>query len=93
MSLMTSRSSRLTLRDIDGPLRAALEKEARRRGVSLNRAAIALLREATGQTGESDLAEEAHDLDDLAGTWTAEEADELDAAVREQRQIDSELWR
>lgn len=32
------------------------------------------------------------DLDHLAGTWTDEEAAEFDAALAEQRKIDSELW-
>lgn len=88
---MTS-PDRLTLRDIDPGLRAALEREARRRGLSLNRAAIALLREATGQA-PAERAPDLHDLDALAGTWSQHEADELDEAVREQRRIDPELWR
>lgn len=54
--------------------------------------AIELLREATGQSPPSP-ARNLDDLDDLAGTWSDEEAEEIDEAIREQRRIDPELWR
>ncbi len=91
VSLMTS-PGRITLRDVEPALRAALEREAQRRGLSLNRTALALLREATGQVGPTP-SQDLHDLDDLAGTWTREQADEMDEAIREHRRIDPELWR
>ena len=34
-----------------------------------------------------------HDLDRFFGTWTKEEADAFDEALREQRQIDPEMWK
>jgi hypothetical protein len=33
-----------------------------------------------------------HDLDDLMGTWTEEEADEFDRILKEIRTIDPEMW-
>jgi hypothetical protein len=33
-----------------------------------------------------------HDLDALAGTWTAEDASAFDAATAKSRKIDAELW-
>jgi len=33
-----------------------------------------------------------HDLDSLAGTWTADEADEFDRRLAEQRQVDEAAW-
>ena len=33
-----------------------------------------------------------HDLDALAGSWTALEASEFDKALAEQRRIDEDLW-
>ncbi|HSF18337.1 MAG TPA: hypothetical protein VLK65_22580 [Vicinamibacteria bacterium] len=32
------------------------------------------------------------DLDELAGAWTFEEAEEFDRSLREQRRQDPELW-
>ena len=34
-----------------------------------------------------------HDLDELSGSWAREDAEEFEAALREQRSIDPELWR
>ena len=33
-----------------------------------------------------------HDLDDLAGTWNAEEGEEFERAFDAQRQIDRGIW-
>jgi hypothetical protein len=33
-----------------------------------------------------------HDLDDLAGTWSPEEADEFRQAISDLNQIDRSLW-
>jgi hypothetical protein len=33
------------------------------------------------------------DLDDLAGSWSRDEADAFDRALAEQRAIDPELWK
>jgi hypothetical protein len=57
-------------------------------GLSLNRTVIRILEEALGQRRELH-----HDLDHLAGTWSAEEAAAFDAALTEQRRIDPELWK
>jgi hypothetical protein len=34
-----------------------------------------------------------HDLDDLAGSWSKEEYEECNEALRAQRQIDPEMWK
>ena len=87
--------SQLTVRSVDEDLRSRLEREARDRGLSLNRTLLALLREALGLAPRVHGREPAEhrDLDDLAGTWSEAEAEELEAAVREQRQVDEKLWR
>ena len=87
--------SQLTVRSVDDDLRARLEREAQERGLSLNRTLLAVLREALGLAPRTRGSEpvEHHDLDDLAGTWTTEEAEEFDETLREQRQVDEKLWR
>jgi hypothetical protein len=40
----------------------------------------------TGERGRYD------DLDSLAGTWSAEEADAFDRLLAAQRRIDDEVW-
>ena len=86
----------LTLRGIDPCLEQALRAEAERRGVSLNEAALRLLESAIGLVhNQTRTTESPHfdDLDQLAGTRSPAEADELDAHLRKLRQVEPELWR
>ncbi len=86
----------LTIRGMDPVLRAALEKEAGRRGLSLNRSVLLLLRRALGLvTDEEEERDTAvfDDLDHLAGTWSEEQAEEFEAALLAQRTVDEDLWR
>jgi len=85
--------TQLTVRGFDKELERRLREVARRDGVSLNRAALHLLRRGAGlgdapartnQVGNA--------LDHLAGAWSATEADEVRAATRVFERVDPELW-
>lgn len=82
-------SSSLALRGIDPELRAALESEAVRLGLSLNALVLRILRESLGLSKAADLH---HDLDALAGVWSREEAVEFAEALRHFEEIDPSLW-
>ena len=82
----------LTIRSIGASLRAALEREAERRGQSLNKTVLALLSERLGIADET-APVRYHDLDELAGTWTKAEASRFEEALEAQRQVDPKLWR
>lgn len=84
-------SNQLTVRSIGSRLRAALEQEASRRGLSLNKTVVALLSERLG-LAESAAPGEYGDLDELAGTWSKSEATRFDEALHAQRQVDPKLW-
>ena len=59
--------------------------------MSLNKAVQELLAEAVGlDRGRKQVLYD--DLDHLAGVWSEGEAAEFDAALREQRAIDPEMW-
>lgn len=79
----------LTVRNIPPELGEALEKEQRRRGLSLNRTVIDLLRQGVGQ---GPAGRRLNGLGDLAGTWTADQYDRFEAAVASAEQVDEELW-
>ena len=86
--------NQLTLRGFGKQLENRIRELARREGLSLNQAALRLLRRGAG------LGEEAEgpntvgsDLDDHIGTWSAEEADEFDASLEDFGHVDEELWR
>lgn len=85
----TKTSGSLALRGIDPELRAALEVEAARLGLSLNALVLRLLRDSLGLTRPAGLH---HDLDSLAGVWSREEAEEFAEAIRPLEEIDQSLW-
>ena len=85
----------ITIRKMPRDLEQRIETIAAEEGSSLARTVIRLLMRATGLR-ESELSEAGeqrhHDLDDLAGTWSDEEAAEFDRSVAGQRRVDPEVW-
>lgn len=83
----------LTVRGVKNDLHNALKSEATRRGISVNRVVLALLREAVGlANGNQQKRVIFNDLDSLAGTWTKEEATNFEGELASQRVIDEALW-
>jgi hypothetical protein len=81
----------ITARKLPPAVVRAVKEKAREENLSLNRAIVAILEEATGfRPGRRVL----HlDLDHLAGRWSDEEYGEFMEALREQRQVDPAMWR
>ena len=80
----------MTLRNIPEELSKALEEEKRRRGQSLNKTAIDLMRQSLGLTGSC---RRSNGLGQLAGGWSQSEFEEFEKAVAPFEQIDEEMWR
>ena len=86
--------TQLTVRGFDKELERRLRETARRQGVSLNRAALHLLRKGAGLGEPAERANVVGDaLDHLGGTWSEIEAQELQRAVGVFEEVDRELWR
>lgn len=83
----------ITVRNLPPAVARAVREKARREKLSLNKAVVRLLEEATGQARRKLPPSLHHDLDDLFGSWSREEADEFDALLREQRAVDPGMWR
>jgi len=82
----------ITLRNLPAELEARLEAKAAERGWSLSKTVTRLL-EAQLLPPSPPLGGRRHlDLDHLAGSWSRDEAEEFDRALRDQRRIDPELW-
>ena len=82
----------ITVRNLPPAVAKAVKEKARKEKLSLNKAIVRLLEEATGtDTGKRKAVH--HDLDHLAGTWSETEYQEFMAALGEQRQIDPEMWK
>jgi len=85
----------ITVRNLPPAVARAVKEKARKEKLSLNKAIIKLLEEATGQRKDRPTKPVVHhDLDHLFGVWTKEEADEFDAFLKEHRSIlDPEMWK
>jgi plasmid stability protein len=77
----------LTVRNLPDDVSAALQKEQRRRGASLNQTVIDLLRQSLGVTGTR-----SNGLARLAGTWTDAEHRRFLQDIQLFEKIDPEWW-
>ena len=82
----------ITLRNLSPELAKELEREAAASQTSLNKLVIGLLEKATGLSRRQGPRPRFHDLDEIGGAWSAEEAREFDEVLESQRRIDPELW-
>ena len=84
----------LTIRGFGSDLQHEIEALARERGISLNRAAVLLIRRGAGLDDDRPHAKVIGDsLDDFIGSWTAEDEAEFLGSIGAMEQIDDELWR
>lgn len=82
----------LTLR-FDTELQRRLQKLARREGISLNKAAVQLLRQGAGLVEPEREANVVGDsLDHLFGAWSEDDERDFLAAIESLEQIDQSLW-
>jgi plasmid stability protein len=81
-------AAHLTVRNLPDEVAAALERERRRRGLSLNQTVIDLLRQGLGVPGTR-----TNGIGRLAGTWSDEEHREFLSAVSEFEAIDPDFWK
>ena len=79
----------LTVRNLPPEVADALAKERRRRGASLNQTVIDLLRQSLGVSARR----RSNGLARLAGSWTARDLAEFEAAIADTEAIDDEMWR
>lgn len=82
-------ASHLTVHNLPDELAAALDREKRRRGTSLNQTVIDLLAQSLGVKGTR-----SNGLGRLSGTWTKAEHQEQEFlfAMPRFEGIDQELW-
>lgn len=82
----------VTLRNLPPELARTIRERARQKQTSANKAVIGLLEEALGGRGKKKEPSPYHDLDNLAGSWSKEEAKAFDKALARQRVIDPTMW-
>lgn len=80
-------SRQYTLRNVPDYVDHLLRQRASETGKSLNQVALEAL-----IVGSGSVARPRRDFSELIGTISSAEANELDHEIRQQRQIDHELW-
>ena len=86
--------NQLTIRGFDDELARRIRQLANREGISLNRAVLRLLRRGAGLGDRNDTPDIVSDsLDHLMGTWTTEEAAEVNRSLEDFSRIDEEMWK
>ncbi|MBI4823819.1 MAG: hypothetical protein HY805_06280 [Nitrospirae bacterium] len=82
----------ISLRRIPDEIESLVKKEAKAKGLSLNKAFISLLERTTGiKTKEKKTLY--HDLDSLFGVWSKNEATAFNNSLQLQRRVDEDLWK
>ena len=82
----------ITIRGIDPELESNLRRVACENADSLNTSILKLLRTALGLDRTKPFPVY-HDLDDLAGSWSADDEKEFDLVQEGFEQVDKELWK
>jgi hypothetical protein len=93
LTLGVEQMKQLTIRGFDPQLEERLRKLADEQQMSLNRAAITLMRRGAGLTADrkSD-GRVGSALDSFIGVWTAADEAEMERALEPFEEIDPELW-
>jgi len=81
----------VTLRNLPPELARSILERARQQQTSANKAVIGLLEERLGRRGKKEPSPY-QDLDELAGSWSKQEAKAFDKALARQRVIDPTRW-
>ena len=83
----------LTLRGFDDELEAKLRELAAKEQISLNKAALKLLREAAGLAPDDSRHNQIGSaLDDFIGSWSEVEEHDFNEQIQIFEEIDSDLW-
>lgn len=94
MSHMANHVHQLTLRGMDPRVSAEIERVAKANDISLNKAALRLLKRGAGIDDPSDKPNRiGSSLDRFIGTWTAQQASAFSRSIQSLEKIDDELWK
>ncbi|HMW22620.1 MAG TPA: hypothetical protein PKC59_04220 [Burkholderiaceae bacterium] len=84
--------AQLSIRGLDDSVLAALKQRAAADNASVNSVVLKLLDEALGRSPRSAVPRRHSDLDELAGTWSPQEAQAFEQATAPFSEVDPALW-
>jgi len=83
----------LSIRGVDEDLAAILKQQAKSAQKSVNQFVLETLRQYTGLEKKKRFTREYDDLDGLLGKWSANEFNQIQGKIENERKIDEELWK
>lgn len=83
----------VTIRGVDQELAEKLKRTAKTQGKSVNQLLLKLIKSSFGFSKEKKFSKEYNDLDDLFGNWTEDEFEAISGKVKQERQVDPEIWK
>src|SRR5579872_6089889 len=87
-------STQLTVRGLEPELERRLRALAREEGVSLNQAALELMRRGAGlEPSKTEEGRIGARIERYLGTWSASQAAEFDRAIQQFERVDEDLWK
>ncbi len=85
--------SNLSIRGIDPDLATTLKQQAHASGKSVNQLVLDVLKEYTEIYKRKYFTQEYHDLDFLFGQWSENDFIKIQGKIKNESQIDDELWK
>lgn len=82
----------ITIRGVDSALSSALGSLSKGESKSINQIILDLLRKETGLAKAKQFTRSYEDLDDLFGSWSDQDYEQVERAISQQRTIDPDLW-
>jgi hypothetical protein len=83
----------ITVDNVDSDTLGRLQLEAQRRGVDVGAVIKEMIRGGLSPVATSGTVQAHHDLDDLAGTWSAADVQEFRTATEDFRHVDEAVWK
>jgi hypothetical protein len=85
--------NQLTVRGFDPALARRIREVAKARGLSLNQAAVLLIRQGAGLAPAEPASCVGDSMKELIGTWSREEEEEFRRAIRPFEEVDPDFWK
>jgi hypothetical protein len=83
----------VTIRGVDADVAEKLKTYAKAQGKSINQVILDILKTGVGLKKDKTYSCEYDDLDDLFGSWSEDEFNDISARIEQGRRIDPEIWR
>jgi hypothetical protein len=94
MTHVATHTTQLTLRGLDPRVAAEIRRVARDRDISLNKAALSILKRGAGIEEQPEATNRiGNALDRFIGTWTTADAREFTRSLRSLERVDEDLWK